>query len=387
VAAPLAEASYKRGDEIAGVGETARSMLVVLEGAVDLESKVGAKVGRLTTDGVIGEAEVLGLLDKRLISARAAAPCRVLTVTGEAMSNALAGPHAGAMKAGLERLVASRREQLEGGMPLCALSVGASPDDPSVRAAGLHAERMYFEPGQCWEPLPDSDACGPNIGIFVKGRGTLVIGTDDREVMTIQPGTLLLEGLLAEFDARVQILSSDCEAYRVRRIELEAAARSGSQSGKVRSAAQEAADWFYQFRLLEKEVRTKLHERLSSAKGLAAIRVPHPCDPCINDWSQRRRRSLRRAEQIRQERADALGSGKPPLLQLPLLPTQDMGSTAHRHWGPSIERRKSAGSVGKAPLPALPRSLAVYPVMRLPKVHSEPQLRRPRSREQVAARR
>lgn len=386
VAAPLAEGSYVRGEEIAEVGTEAQSMLVVLEGSVDLVSRAGARVGHLKKDGVIGEAELLGLISQRLVAVRAASACRVLEVTSDALQRALAGPHCGAMKDGLQSLMDSRREQVERGMPLGAVGVGAKAEDPSVRAADVLAERLHFEAGQYWEPLPDSDPCGPHVGILVHGRAVVTISPDDKEVMPIQPGSLIVEGLLADFHARVRVLSSDCEIYRMRRMELEAAARLGCPRGKPRSVTQEVADWFYQFRLLEKEARSRLHERLNNAKGLVATRQPHPCDSCIQDWSRRRQKSMRRADQMRQERAAVIDSGKPPLLQLPLLPDPKVASDQYRSWTLEPEKKPFTarrGSSSCKALPVLPRSLAAYPVMRLPKVHSEPHLRRPRSRERA----
>mmetsp|Transcript_40968 Transcript_40968/g.118375 ORF Transcript_40968/g.118375 Transcript_40968/m.118375 type:complete len:721 (-) Transcript_40968:124-2286(-) len=390
VAASLAEGSYIRGQDVTEVGLPSESMLVVLEGAVDLLSRAGAHVGGLGCDGVLGEAELLGLVGTRMISAKAASACRVLEVTSDALQRALEGPHGAAMKQGLEGLVQSRREQAERAVPLAALSIGAK-EDPSVRTACLLAERLHFEAGQFWEPIPDSDPCGPHVGILAQGKAVLTIAPDDQEVMPVQPGSLVIEGQLADFGARVRVLSGDCEIYRLRRIELEAAARLGCLRGKARSVTQEVADWFYQFRLVEKEVRARFHERLNSAKGLLAIREPHPCDSCIQDWSRRRQKSLRRAEQMRMERAETVvGAGKPPLLQLPLLPKANMNSTEYRSWNLTSERKPFASKRGSSgsckALPCLPKSLACYPVMRLPKVHSEPHLRRPGSRERSGSR-
>jgi len=368
-AASLGEASFERGDIVTSVGETARSMLVVLEGAVELESKAGAKLGSLATDGILGEAEVLGLLTTRTVTARASSACRVLTLTEEALQRALQGPNANGMKEGLARLVANRQRQVLSGMPLCALSMGAGASDISVRAVNVQAEQLHLQPGQLWEPLPDTDVCGPHVGILVRGRAVVEMAADGREVMPLQPGSMLVEGLAAEFGAHVRLLSSDCEIYRLRRTELEAAARLAPPNGKVRSVTQEAADWFYQFRLLERDARARLQARLNSTRGLAATRVPHPCDPCIQDWSKRRQRSMRRAQQIRDEKADSLG-GKLPGLQLPSLPS------------PGASKMASLG-----PGSCLPKSLAAYPVMRLPRISSEPLLCRSRSRKQAVVQR
>jgi len=388
LAAPLTEASYAGGEEIVRTGMPAASMLVVLEGAVELESQAGAKLQRLTKDGVLGEAELLGLFDMRLYTARATATCRMLVVTAEALQRALCIPGADTMKEGLKRLVESRRKQMEKGMPLCQLPIGANAEDATVRAAAIHAERLYFDPEQPWEPLPDTDALGPHLGVLARGRARVVLAANDKEVMTLPPGSLLIEGLLAEFGAQVRLLSPDCLVYRFRRFELEAAARLPvkQEPGKVRSMAQEAADWFYQLRLQERDLRQKLQERLNSAKGLIAIRQHHPCDPCIHDWSTRRQNSMKRAQQLRRRKAEDVG-GKAPLLQLPLLPSPSMGTTLHRSWTVGSPRQTpKLKTEQRKPLPTLPRSLAAYPVMRLPRVQSEPLLRQTRVRSRASSR-
>lgn len=380
----LAEATHDRGEELAAAGGPAESMLVVLEGSVDLLSKHGAKIGALRKDGIYGEAELLGLASVRLVTIRAASPCRVLWVTSEALQAALAGPEAGPMGAALEALVKVRREQAERALPLSGLELGCKPEDLGMQTAGLLAERLNFQPGQFWEPVPDLDPCGPHVSVFLRGRAVVTMAPDDKEVLPLTPGSLVPEGALAEFDARVRVLSGDCEVYRFRRSELEAAARVANPRKPARSAAQEAADWFYRYRLTEKEARSRLQEKLSSAKGLMATKEAHPCDSGIKDWSKRRQKSVKRAEQMRQERAETIGEGR---LQLPLLPAH--GSTlgfaegSRSSWSTREERKRplapKKGTSSYKALPCLPPSLSAYPVMQLPRVHSDSQLRRLRS--------
>lgn len=374
VAAPLAHSSvFACGDTVTSVGDSASSMLVVLEGTLELESKAGMKVGQLCQGGVLGEVEVLGVFGTRMVTARALTACRVLVVTAEALQNALAGPHAGPIKDGFKRLVASRRDQVVSGMPLRALPIGKVADDVASRTVSLHAERLHFGAGEMWEPIPDSDPCGPRIAVFVKGHATLEITSDNSEVMQLQPGSLVVEGAAAESGARIRVLSGDCEVYRIRVQELSAAAR----------IAHEAPMWFHQLRLLEREARAHLRTRLTNAQGLASIRAPHPTDNGIRDWSERRQRSMKRAQKLRKEKAHNMG-GTRPSLQLPLLPCAKMGTTAYRSWdiGPMKPAPPPPG-LGPGPGPGFPRGLCAYSALRLPRVQSDSQLHRIRSTDQA----
>jgi len=365
VAGYTTEATFAPGDVIVGAGAAAQAMFVVLEGSVDLETRTGAPVGRLGVGGALGDTEALGLFNTCVVTARAAAHCRLLRVTREAVQQALLGPHGKDMRAGFKRLVESRREQVHSGRPLCGLKIGASPDDVTVKTVALQAERVPLESGELWEPVPDDDPCGPRVGVFLAGRAVVELKSG-REVMPITAGCILLEGVLSEFGARVRAVSSDCEAYRVRLFDLLAASKYGDK----------VPDWFYQFRLLENDTTKHLRSKLVNTRGLVNNKSTHLCDPCIRDWAARRKESVRRAEMMRAEKASVLSTGKGSVPQLPLLPPDKFGTTGFRSWDkvplpPLVYPSSKSRSSGKV----LPKGLASYPVLRLPKINSEPNLR------------
>jgi len=344
---------------------------------LELESRGGMRVGRLTQGGVLGEAETLGLFGTRMVTARALTECRILVVTEAALQAAMASPCGKSIGEGFAALVASRRQQVAQGKPLCALPIGAKADDVTVRAVVLQAERMHFEQGQCWKAIPDNSPCGSHISVLLRGKAVVELAADDSEVMPLAPGSIVAEGVIAEYGAHVRLLSSDCEVYRMRFFELVGAAYSASQ----------APDWFYQFRLLEKEARKHQKARLTSAKGVALGRTEHPGDSGIRDWAEERKQKMRRAQEMRQEKATSVLSSKLPLL--PVLSPRGFGTTAARSWKAGPKKALSLFH-GHPPGPPVfnPKDLAMYPALRLPRVQSEPHLRRnvggARQREQAS---
>merc|ERR1719343_514344 len=119
--------------------------------------------------------------------------------------------------------------------------------------------------------------------------------------MSLSPGTVVCESILAEFGARIRAVSSDIEAYRVKVVDLIAASK----------LLDKAPDWFYQLRNLEKETARLLRSRLVNARGLSEMQKEHPCDSCIRDYAERRKESIQRAKDMRREKSDiALGYSK-----------------------------------------------------------------------------
>lgn len=374
VAGHASEVSFVPGGTITTAGEPSTNMFVVLEGSVELQSRSGAPVGRLTRGGSMGEVEALGIFGTATVTAVAASDCRVLKVSREAFERSLKGPAGKAIKPGFDALIVSRHEQVAKGLPFCGLKISASPTDISVRTVSLQSERMPLEAGEVWRPLPDSDPSGPRVGILLRGRAVVELVASGREVMPLTAGAIVNEGLLAEFGARVRAVSSDCEAYRVRTVDLLAASQSEPK----------APAWFYEFRLLEREASDRLRSRLGNARSLVDNKALHPCDPCIRDWTVRRQQSIRRAQENRLARADVIGEGKGSVPQLPLLPPDKLGTTAFRSWDkvkvappiyPSTFKKKDI----------LPKGLRSYPCMRLPKIHSEPNLRSKEARRASSA--
>lgn len=374
VAGHLEEVTFAAGDTIATTGEASDSMLLLVEGEAELESKVGEPIGRLRRRGAIGEAEALGLFGQRTVSMRAGTDCRILPVTREAIQDALAGEHGELVREGFGALTESRAAQVEDGRPLCGLCSSARVQDPSVKAVALQAERMPLEAGELWEPLPDSDPCGPRIGIFLGGRAVIEIAATGQEVLPVTSGMVVCEGLLVEFGARIKATSSDCEAYRVKVFDLIAASK----------LSEKAPDWFYQFRVAERDSSKKLRARLTNARGVTEGKKSHPTDSCIQEYAERRKESIQRAQDNRREKNEILLGGKGSLPQLPLLPPESFGTTSFRSWDrvpvkasvfPKL-KVKARGALPKTMLDAYPVAhQAALAANRLPRMHSEPQLR------------
>jgi len=304
-----------------------------------------------------------------------------------------AGSSAKAIKACFDALISRRREQVEKGVPLNLLPIGAAVDSVSARAAALHAEHLVLEAGEVLEPLEATQACGNHILIFLRGKFTLELSIGVK-VMSIAPATVVDEGFLAERGARIRAPAEGFEVYRIRLFELIAASR---------CAGFPVAEWFYRLQLLAQESRRKFEPKLKNAKGAAMARGSHRADAGIQEFAAKRQRSLQRAEQLRQEHAqsfDCTGKGKASgggaCPKLPLLPGKEMSTTGYRFWdaGPLRVAPELQGlGLGNA-LP-LPRSFASKNVRvtkarsarkasdgnSLPKlnfrVRSEPNLRQP----------
>eukprot|EP00930_Biecheleria_cincta_P055447 TRINITY_DN41764_c0_g1_i1.p1 TRINITY_DN41764_c0_g1~~TRINITY_DN41764_c0_g1_i1.p1 ORF type:complete len:750 (+),score=166.33 TRINITY_DN41764_c0_g1_i1:71-2320(+) len=319
IAGALSEAAYEEGDCIATFGDAADSMLVVLEGSVDLEAKSGTKIGRLGPGALMGELEALGLLPSRTVSAYAATPCRVLAVGAEALNHALSAPGARPLQEGFRQLVEGRKAQVAAAQPLSSLISSRSPlkEDVGCQLLSLRAERLPLEPGVRWEPTRDSDASGPQLSLVMRGRVAVELSEDRAEDVLVKAGSVVPEGLLAAYGACLRATSSDCEVYRLRQFDLLTAAHSNGQ----------APDWFYQLRVKEQEARNFLQARLANAKGLAQGRAHRPVDDHIRGWAEKRKKSMRKAQEQQAYRAENyLGS------KLPLLPPKSLGTTAFRSW-------------------------------------------------------
>lgn len=297
------------------------------------------------------------------VSAIAASGARVLKVSADSLQRALRSRQGRALRPAFDTMIASRHEQVKKGLPLCSLKINAQPDDIAVRTIALQSERLHLEAKELWRPLPDSDPSGPRIGFLVRGRAVVELVGSGREVMPLLAGSIINEGILADFGAHVRAVSSDCEAYRLRAADLLGSAQ----------AEAKPPSWFYAFRLLEREASDRLKTRLSNARGLMDNKAVHPCDPCIRDWTTRRQQSIRRAQEHRAERASVLGAGKGSVPQLPLLPPPKFGTTGFRSWEKVKISPPLYASMAKGP--GLPKGLRAYPCMRLPKISSEPRLR------------
>eukprot|EP00440_Ansanella_granifera_P047365 gb/GFBE01051297.1/.p1 GENE.gb/GFBE01051297.1/~~gb/GFBE01051297.1/.p1 ORF type:complete len:570 (+),score=117.20 gb/GFBE01051297.1/:1-1710(+) len=363
VAGPLSETTYTEGTQIVSCGDAADSMLVVLEGFVGLEAKSGKEIGCLGPGAVLGEPEALGLLQHRTVTALALTDCRMLAVSAEALSRALAAPSATALKEGFLQLVEGRRKQVTDGLPLTALlNLRISLDeDVGAHLLALRSERLPLEPGMRWDPVPDADESGPRLSMIAHGRVALEVSEDRQQDIAVKPGTVLPEGLLATYGARLRAVSSDCEVYRIRYFDLLQAAHTTPQ----------APDWFYQLRVLEREGRAWLQSRLSNARGLALGKAPHPLDERIKSFAEKRKKDLRRAREMQEHMAENyLGS------KLPLLPPKRLGTTEFRSWdrpGAALSKPLAKGAKSGAGYPAAQGPNAFHQ-LRLTKIRSAPQL-------------
>lgn len=349
------ESAHREGDVLATVMEPADSMLVVLKGSMELEAKNGTKVATLRSGGCVGESQVLGLMNTWTVTVRALEDTWVLAVTFQGLESALGAAGSEDLQKGFARLLEARRSQVESGQPLLGLpSVRIGPTDTSARLMNLQAEHLQVESGDAWKPVPSSDPNGPRVSLILRGRVSLELGERPEE-LTLRPGMVIPERLVAEFGAVFRAQSQDCEVYRIRVFDMLAAANS----------MQQVSPWFYQLRMMEREAHNRLQPRLVNLKGVAMSRMHHKSDAHIRQWKEKRLESLRHAKALKERREELLEGERLP----PLLPHREAGTTAFRSW--------SRGDKRLAAVASLPQLAPGVPIeaMRLPKVRSDLGLR------------
>eukprot|EP00929_Paragymnodinium_shiwhaense_P112536 TRINITY_DN80794_c0_g1_i1.p1 TRINITY_DN80794_c0_g1~~TRINITY_DN80794_c0_g1_i1.p1 ORF type:complete len:1603 (+),score=440.27 TRINITY_DN80794_c0_g1_i1:181-4989(+) len=293
IAAPLAEKCYEEGDMIACLGEEADAMLLLLEGEAQVLTKAGHLAGFLTAGAAFAEVAALGLFETMTADIVAASRCRVLKVTATALRQALSREENAVAREAFDRLIESRRLQVERGMPLAALGINVPPDDLCARVIALQAEFIPLEKDQYWNPISNEDPCGPHLGIFVKGDAMLEL--DDpvkpRDIVKIAEGSLVQEGIMAARGTRIRALSR-CEGYRIKVVDFQLAISSCPEAQKK---------WLHRFELLEREAREAIVTRLNSVRGATTGLLPHPCDGELHKYRGRRQRAISRAQRMKQE--------------------------------------------------------------------------------------
>jgi len=324
-------------------------MLIILEGNAELQAK-GDRVGVVSTGAMVGEVAMFGLLPARTITVKALTKCRVLEVTSQALRHALTGSYGGVIAERLRRIVKERQAQVANGVPMVNLDIGVRADDLSVRAIALHAKRSYHEQGHTWWPTADSDPCGSHLSIVVHGRVILEMAEKGRTVMAFNPGSMIIEGLAAEYGANLRA-ASNCEVYQILLADFRTAI----------SSVPSAQHWLYRFKLLDKEVENRMRTRLAAVRGLTEGLAPHPNSEEIHAWKACRDRNIRRAKQMRSADSEQVEN-------LPRLPNMDDFSDKHRMdvAEEAIQRSGYHATKKKNSLHNKVPGLSSYPSLRLP---------------------
>jgi CRP-like cAMP-binding protein len=293
LAVGLASAEYEAGKVIAKAGDAADSMLVLLEGTADVESKDGEVLGSLTAEATIGEVALMGLFPLRLATLRATTACCVLPVTEKALRRALAElSDSGARKSelALAQMAEQRRSQVQQGLPMTSLPLRVGQDNICVRAIALQARRISLAPNEIWECIPASHPGGPHFGVLASGRAVIEMRHEEDpskriKVLPLSPGDLLMEDVASEFGMELRATSA-CEVFRVRRIDFRTA---------LARAPAAAEQWHPHFRMLEVEAVKVLRSRGQNVRGQLHHCQEHPNSEGIQLWKRRRDRAIARA--------------------------------------------------------------------------------------------
>jgi len=282
IAAPLNETIYKSGEVIVTGGSPADYMVMLLQGAAEV-TKFNEVVGHILGGASFSEVVALGLFDMHTATVRAVQDCHVMEVSAGVIQNA--SERCGC---NFDRLLVSRREQVERGLPISALPLHVPPDDICARAIALQAELLSLAPGEIWSPYSDSSPCGQHFGVLVRGRANLILGVEGPVVMALSPGRLLPEGVLARYGANVLAITA-CVGYRVRQHDM----------AIVIASVPRSEDWTGRFQMLQKEECRRISMKLQSARGALQRREPHRSDADIHTWKENRQRSIENAKRLR----------------------------------------------------------------------------------------
>mmetsp|Transcript_89265 Transcript_89265/g.158314 ORF Transcript_89265/g.158314 Transcript_89265/m.158314 type:complete len:1586 (-) Transcript_89265:58-4815(-) len=296
VAAPLIDMPYKAGQIIAEKASIADSMLVILDGAARVEAQDGRVLGTYKKAAALGEVAALGVFGTRPATIRATTKCRVLVVKAAAIQRALSLPDCTPEEIeGFETLMADRDEQVEHGMPMSCLPIEIPEDDPCARAIALQAQKFTIHTGECFEPLLDDTPEGAAFAVVSEGRGLLELASENPKirrlggsdaspavpVVTMGPGSFLLEGMVAAYGCRLRAQTT-MKIFRVRYIDFDVAINLESCS----------TNWLARFRMLESDTRQLLSHRGGSARGVVDALDPHPETRYLKKYRDRRLKAI-----------------------------------------------------------------------------------------------
>lgn len=295
LAAQLIDKPYYAGEVIVEKASQTDAMLVMLEGEAVVEAQNGSRIGRYGPNASLGEVAVLGLVDSHPARVRAATDCRVLPVKAAALSHALAMPNRRPEeREEINRLIEQRRSQVMEGIPMSALPIAISKEDVCSKAIALQADPTHLEPGGIWQPKADDSTAGPCFSVVTQGRALLEIASPNERlrrlggdetpavpVIPLEPGSLILEGIAAEFACRVRAISA-VKVHRVRYVDFDIATR-------LESCSQ---DWLARFRMIENSTRRLLEDRGAAATGVVEALTDHAFKEDLEKYRERRKKAL-----------------------------------------------------------------------------------------------
>jgi len=376
VAAPLIDVTYSPGQLISTKASTADTMLVILDGAAQVEAQDGRVLGTYPKGAALGEVAAIGFFGTRPANIRATTKCRVLVIKAGAVQRALQLPdRTPAEIQGFETLMADRLEQVEHGLPMSALPLNIDEDDACARAIALQAQKFVLHTGDCFEPLLDDSPWGASFAVVTEGRGILELASENPKlrrlggskdtpavpVTIMEPGSFLLEGMVAALGCRLRA-QTPLTVYRVRYVDFDVAINLESCSAK----------WLAKFRMLESDTRGHLAHKGGSARGVVDALDPHPDMEHLKKFRDRRLKAIGLSKKATL-RKETLFYEQPSFDYLDRLPPAKASpysspSTSMRRDNSAPELRKSTGKAkGLGSMSPVATSSPEKPV-RLPKL-------------------
>eukprot|EP00930_Biecheleria_cincta_P034302 TRINITY_DN23720_c0_g1_i1.p1 TRINITY_DN23720_c0_g1~~TRINITY_DN23720_c0_g1_i1.p1 ORF type:complete len:1557 (+),score=263.03 TRINITY_DN23720_c0_g1_i1:160-4830(+) len=340
--APFSAVHFSKNDIIVEAGAPADSMVAILTGTAQVETKNGMNIGILRGGTTFGDEVALDIFSVRTSTVRARDTCTVLMLPSTEIQRVLEDPSAQDTQLEVQRLRTSRVDQGSLGLPISALPLGVAAADACARAVAMQARRSICPAGSSWYPMSDKSPHGPHFAVLVTGRGYLLVegSTDARPIMQLCAGFYVPEGLLSKHCAYVRAITA-CEFYSVRKSDFMAAVDSIAAG----------QSWYPSFRLHENQIRQRMVGRLQSANGATLALQPHPHSSDLFDWKERRMACIQLAAGFRKDMQE--------------LPPRPMGTGRKRPKSSGSHRaRSAAGNGGSRPqTPIGPENCATVPAL------------------------
>eukprot|EP00931_Biecheleriopsis_adriatica_P050397 TRINITY_DN29174_c0_g1_i2.p1 TRINITY_DN29174_c0_g1~~TRINITY_DN29174_c0_g1_i2.p1 ORF type:complete len:1466 (-),score=249.70 TRINITY_DN29174_c0_g1_i2:91-4023(-) len=261
IAEQLVLKHFSRGRSLCKAAQPADSLIMILEGEADVINTDHHVISRLTSGAVFGEVCMLGVFQYRTATLRARTTCQVCEIARDKVWEVLQQCHATEEQETLKRLQQDRCWQVERGLPMSALPLGANADEMCTQAISLHAELVKMRRGQIWHPRADRlSAMGPSYWIMTKGCVEIV--TDTQYIAAVNAGlapAVIPEKLVSEFKACIRVKNA-CEAWQVRRMDL------------LLATASKPPKWLKSFQSLLDDATESLRFRIINARSITKMK-------------------------------------------------------------------------------------------------------------------
>eukprot|EP00929_Paragymnodinium_shiwhaense_P038070 TRINITY_DN20183_c0_g1_i1.p1 TRINITY_DN20183_c0_g1~~TRINITY_DN20183_c0_g1_i1.p1 ORF type:complete len:1689 (-),score=446.80 TRINITY_DN20183_c0_g1_i1:78-5144(-) len=274
-------------------GKPLEAMMLLVEGCAVVATGKDEKVATLREGAAFGEVAMLGLFAKSTLTVKTKTPCAIVQVSMNAWHSWLDGPDMKVVRDRLSHLAEERRMQVESGLPLSCLPCSKVLPGLELlyKAVAMQAMRRNLAPGEKSEFFPEAHPNGVHVTILAAGRAVLEVGADSSELMQLQAGNIVLDGVASSSKALLRALTH-CEVYKIRKCDLLTAC----------SHIPLSCQWLLHYRMLELKAKELLEDRLEKQQALLRAAEVHPISLDISCYTMKRKEASDRARTLRRRR-------------------------------------------------------------------------------------